>query len=221
MAVLVDGDNMRHDFAEQILSLGGLHGQTDVVRVYCNATHSVGWLNTPGYRVIHSGIGKNGSDLLLAIEAMELHLAEGIQVFVVASSDRDFTHLALRFRERGAKVIGVGETKAPIAFRKACAEFVVIGSEVPQAISAGGDHISSGPSDLDRKIRALIAAHSHNGMGMKISELGPKMHSQHRTRISTHPEKTWRAYLKARGHLFDVDPKGPDARVRFRPAGFN
>jgi hypothetical protein len=46
------------------------------------------------------------------------------------------------------------------------------------------------------------------------------MHVQHGIRISTFPEKTWRSYLQARPALFDLDPRGPEAMVRFRPEGF-
>jgi len=221
VAILVDGDNMRHDYAEHILSLGAARGQPDVVRVYGNATHIVGWLNTPGYRVIHAGAGKNGSDLLLAIEAMELHLSDGFQTFVIASSDRDFAHLALRLRELGVRVIGVGEAKAPATFRRACSEFEVLGSEPHQTTGNEGRRSLRSASELDQKIREIIAAHSKTGEGIRIADLAPKMHAQHRTRISTYPEKTWRGYLKGREHLYDLDPKGPDARVRFRPGGFD
>jgi hypothetical protein len=75
-------------------------------------------------------------------------------------------------------------------------------------------------TDLDRNIRAMIAQHSKLGAGMRIAELAPKMHLSHGIKISALPEKTWRAYLTARPKLFDVDPRGPEAMVRFRPDGF-
>ena len=55
---------------------------------------------------------------------------------------------------------------------------------------------------------------------LAINGLGPKMHSQHRVCISDHPERKWRTYLAARPALFEMDPRGPEARVRFRPEGF-
>lgn len=52
--------------------------------------------------------------------------------------------------------------------------------------------------------------------GMRIAALGPLMHARHGTRISTFPERTWRAYLAARPELYFLDPRGPEARVRLR-----
>lgn len=55
---------------------------------------------------------------------------------------------------------------------------------------------------------------------MLIGELAPKMHAKHGTQISRQPEGTWRGYLSKRPTLYDLDPKGPGAMVRFRPEGF-
>jgi len=54
---------------------------------------------------------------------------------------------------------------------------------------------------------------------MKVAVLGGQMFKIHGTRISAHPEKTWRSYLAARGDLYDLDARGPDAMVRFKPEG--
>ena len=48
---------------------------------------------------MHAGTGKNASDLLLALDAVELALRGDVDHFVIASSDGDFSHLALRLRE--------------------------------------------------------------------------------------------------------------------------
>ena len=55
---------------------------------------------------------------------------------------------------------------------------------------------------------------------MRICELSHVMHTQHQFRISTCAEGSWRAYLLARPMLYDLDPRGPDAKVRFKPKGF-
>ena len=66
----------------------------------------------------------------------------------------------------------------------------------------------------------MIATHSIGGKGMRIADLAPKMSVTHGTRISAYPESNWRSYLTKRPALFDVDPRGPDAMVRYRTAGF-
>ena len=217
VAVLVDGDNFSGKHAALILKVAKDMGDPTVARVYADAQRQSEWHKAVGFRLIHAGTGKNASDLLLVIDAMEFALGKGIGCFVIVSSDGDFTHLAQRVREHGARVTGVGEAKAPLAFRAACSSFVEIDSApsvvlVPKA--------TSGVTDLDRKIRALIAAQSREGSGMKIAALGQMMHARHGTRITAHGAPTWRAYLTARPDLYDLVPRGPEAKVRFRPAGF-
>lgn len=75
-------------------------------------------------------------------------------------------------------------------------------------------------SERDRQIRDMIARHNPKAHSIRINLLAPWMHAQHSIKISTHPERSWRAYLAARPHLFDLDPKGPAAMVRFIPDGF-
>ena len=215
VAVLVDGDNITARYAATILEIARRRGSPAIVRVYADASRSNGWDDAAGYRVIHAGPGKNAADVLLAIDAMELLLSRDIREFIIASSDGDFTHIAQRLREHGAGVTGLGEMKTPIGLRACYISFIELDEvEVPVASSAAA-------SDLDRRIRSMIASHSKNGQGMRISDLSPRMHAQHGTRISTHPEKTWRAYLLARPHLYEVGARGPDAMVRFKPDGFS
>ncbi|MBK1634624.1 NYN domain-containing protein [Rhodovulum adriaticum] len=213
-AVLVDGDNVSGAHGATILKAARAKGVPDVVRVYADAQRNSGWHDAVGYRLIHAGTGKNAADLLLSIDAMELALVGGIGTFFIASSDKDFTHLAHRLREYGKSVNGFGEAKTPEAFRSACCTFVEIGS------SAMPKEPAVPVSEFDRKIRAMIAANSKKGTGMQISQLSGRMFAQHGTRISTYPEGNWRAYLLARPQLYDLDPRGPEAKVRFRPQGF-
>ncbi|MCB2133328.1 MAG: NYN domain-containing protein, partial [Rhodobacteraceae bacterium] len=175
------------------------------------------------------GIGKNAADLLLSIEAMELAMSQAFSSVVIASSDGDFTHLATRLRERGLCVIGVGEDKAPKAFRGACTRFDVVGARTAEAAPAAPKPVPAaerpverkdGVSDLDLRIRDMIRQHSTKAQGMRITDLNPAMSKAHGTRISLQPERSWRAYLAARPALYDLDPRGPEAKVRFRPAGF-
>jgi uncharacterized LabA/DUF88 family protein len=217
VSVLVDGDNISGKHAGRILSVAAQHGEPVVVRVYADAQRPSDWHGAIGYRMLHAGTGKNAADILLALDAMELVLSRDMRCFVIASSDGDFTHLATRLREHGAKVIGIGEAKAPGAFRACCSDFVEIGATRHMCLVPKSAAICTA---LDLKIRTMIATHSKKGAGMRIAELAPKMHSQHGVQISTHPERSWRAYLIARPSLYELDPRGPEAMVRFRPDGF-
>jgi uncharacterized LabA/DUF88 family protein len=72
--------------------------------------------------------GKNGADMRLVIDALELCYArEHIDVFAIASGDSDFCPLAYKLRENGRQVIGlaVKEATSPL-FVKACDEFIYV-----------------------------------------------------------------------------------------------
>lgn len=229
VAVLVDGDNIGADFATKIEQVGQRLGRIDVMRVYMNVSNSSGWLNRNGYRVMHAGSGKNAADLLLTVDAMELALAKGFTRFVIASSDRDFVHLAQRLREGGAQVMGVGESKAPMPFRAACTDFELVAHKAPEALTTKRPCARTVPvakpagavvSDMDQKIKQMIAEHSKGGQGMRIVDLSVGMRTSHNVKISGEPEKTWRGYFSKRSAMYDLDPKGPNAKVRFRPEAF-
>lgn len=214
IAVLVDGDNISASHALEISRITQENGLPRIRRVYMDAKRPSLWHEVSGFRLIHSGSGKNATDLLMSIDAMELALSGKLESFVIASSDGDFTHLAQRLREYGLEVIGLGDQKAPHALREACTRFYQLGA-VCAVPTRQGD-----VSDLDRKIRDMIAKHSHKARGIRLNLLAPWMHAEHKIRISTEPERNWRGYLAARPHLFELDPKGPEAMVRFKPDGF-
>jgi uncharacterized LabA/DUF88 family protein len=79
--------------------------------------------------------GKNGADMRLVIDALELCYArEHIDTFVIASGDSDFCPLAYKLRENDRTVIGlaVKEATSPM-FVKACDEFIYLREPAPRA----------------------------------------------------------------------------------------
>jgi uncharacterized LabA/DUF88 family protein len=72
--------------------------------------------------------GKNGADVRLVVDALELcYLREHIDTFVIASGDSDFCPLAYKLRENDRTVIGmaVKDATSPL-FVKACDEFIYL-----------------------------------------------------------------------------------------------
>ncbi len=124
VAILIDGDNLSPDLAGEITKKSENLGALTIRRVYGCAKTRPRWERAPGFRFIHAGSGKNAADVLLSLDALEVALGGLAETFVIASSDQDLSHIARRLRERGRRVIGMGEAKAPAAFRKACGEFV-------------------------------------------------------------------------------------------------
>ena len=62
----------------------------------------------------------------MIIDAMDILYAGQCDGFVLVSSDSDFTRLAIRLREAGMYVIGMGEKKTPSPFIVACDKFIYI-----------------------------------------------------------------------------------------------
>lgn len=204
VALLVDGDNISPQHASSLLGGAKGAGRLDVARVYLDTSQPSDWLSRSAFQAVHAGSGKNAADVLLAIEAAVLAMERGIDTFVLASSDGDFCHIARWLRERGCQVIGRGEDKAPAQFRQACSNFLDLPSGKPKSDTIL-DHIKN-----------IIMTHGANGSGMLITDLSNKMRSEHGICIKDLKRETWRALLDARTDLFDLDPKGKNARVRLR-----
>ena len=62
----------------------------------------------------------------MVIDAMDLLHTGMYDAVALVSSDSDFTPLAVRLRESGMYVIGVGEKKTPEAFCNACDDFIYL-----------------------------------------------------------------------------------------------
>ena len=56
---------------------------------------------------------------------MDLLYTKNYDAFVIVCSDADYTPLAIRLRETGAYIFGVGEDKTPTAFRNSCDRFIL------------------------------------------------------------------------------------------------
>ncbi len=214
VAVLIDGDNIAASLVDAILAVARGAGRADFLRVYGDAGRAPEWRKAAGFRFMDAGNGKNAADILLCLDAMELALAGDVGTFVIGSNDGDFTHLAVRLRERGLTVIGVGTTAAK-SFTACCSRFVPLGNPQKKVVEANKSSVISPITDKD--IRAMIARHSEKGQGMLISRLNVEMRKAHNSKISATPEKTWRAFLFARPKLYNLDPRGPAAKVRFKP----
>jgi uncharacterized protein (TIGR00288 family) len=114
VAFLVDFDNVATDVIEQALQMCFKdYGAAHIRRAYCNAEqalHQQAFLKRLGLRaIVNLAIGKNSTDIALAVDAMELAISEKPDVIVLVSSDSDFAPLVLRLREKGAWLRGFGQ----------------------------------------------------------------------------------------------------------------
>jgi hypothetical protein len=134
LAVLIDADNTSAAWADAVFEEIAALGEASVRRIYGDfaSPHLKGWqARLAGLALVPqhapaNTVGKNSSDISLAIDAMDLLHSGRFDGFVLVSSDSDFTRLASRIREQGLDVYGIGQQKTPEAFRKACKRFIYI-----------------------------------------------------------------------------------------------
>ena len=112
--LLIDADNVSLDVIEQAVGWVGKHfGGPHVRRAYCTAEsavkHQAAFKRLSIRPMVNLAAGKNSTDIALAVDAIDLTLAERPEVVVIASSDSDFAPLVSRLREKGCRVIGIGQ----------------------------------------------------------------------------------------------------------------
>ena len=132
LAVLIDCDNVRPSTIGRVMIEAAMYGTITVRRGYGDwtAANMAGWkdeYSTNSIQPIQQfryTTGKNATDSALIIDAMDLLHSGRVEGFCIVSSDGDFTRLAMRIREQGMFVMGVGKSHTPQAFVKACTVFV-------------------------------------------------------------------------------------------------
>lgn len=146
IAVLIDADNAQLQKLKLILDEVSTHGRIVLKKAYGNWRSSIlkNWQDELNLLAIKPEqqfaytTGKNATDISMAIDAMDLLNTNIYDAFVLVSSDSDFTPLAIRLRESGVYVLGVGEQKTPHSFRNACDDFILteyLSNDKPKALS--------------------------------------------------------------------------------------
>lgn len=134
LAVLIDADNVPYSNVKGMMEEIAKFGTPTTKRIYADWTkpNAGGWKSvllehaiTPIQQYSYT-VGKNSSDSAMIIDAMDLLYSDKVDGFCIVSSDSDFTRLAIRLRESGMKVIGIGEQKTPNSFIVACDRFIYI-----------------------------------------------------------------------------------------------
>lgn len=130
LAVLIDSDNVSAKYAQFIMQETAKHGNPSYKRVYGDwEKGGNGWHNAAiNYSIMPVQqtcyvAGKNATDFSMIIDAMDILYTGNVDGFVLVTSDSDFTRLAIRLREAGKLVVGIGELKTPRAFTVSCHHF--------------------------------------------------------------------------------------------------
>ena len=130
-ALLIDADNTSSKYIKTIVDEITNLGITTFRRIYGDWTspNLQSWKEilleysiTPMQQYSYT-TGKNSTDSALIIDAMDILYTGDVDGFCLVSSDSDFTKLAMRLREAGKTVIGMGKEQTPRPFVTACNQF--------------------------------------------------------------------------------------------------
>ena len=192
VAVFIDADNMSPKFVPAIMSeLMAKYGEVTYRRAYGNWLHSnakweelfTRYSMQPVYQPANAK-GKNSADIKLIIDAMDALYTAAAEIFCIVSSDSDYTALAVRLREGGKTVVGIGEHKkvkdtSPLA--RACSKFVFVENLLDDAEASepnadgslgGGEQPAPTPeASIENVIVDIITANSDGANGMNLSQL--------------------------------------------------
>lgn len=194
-AVLIDADNISSKYAGSIFDELNTYGYASCRRIYGNWARSNGWsedvlleYSIMPIQQFSYTTGKNATDMAMVIDAMDLLYSDKVDGFCIVTSDSDFTRLAMRLREENKFVIGMGESKTPLALTRACNKFIHLNLISDQEKSEGNvgssgrtgvtvteeDSVTS-INEIEAALLALIAENGDKAMelaviGNKLSE---------------------------------------------------
>lgn len=170
LAVLIDGDNIPSKKVKEMMEEIAKYGNATIKRIYGDWTkpNLAGWKTvllanaiTPVQQYSYT-VGKNATDSAMIIDAMDILYSNKVNGFCLVSSDSDFTKLAIRLREAGMTVYGIGEKKTPNPFIVACDKFIyleILGSdsdEIDQKTEKGKTKKKQVFDKITNKVISLI-----------------------------------------------------------------
>ena len=233
IAVLIDADNTSPKYAEALLDELAKYGTPTIKRAYgdFSSPRLGGWtreLNARAIRAIHQNAfttGKNSTDSALIIDAMDLLYASNVEAFALVSSDSDFTGLALRLRESGKTVFGLGRKRTPQSLQNACDRFIpleVLGEEstdepADEVADESTDEADESPRiNLQSALTKAVNATADDEGWTSVSAIGNHLS---RTQASFDPRSWGHAKLStlvaAQGYL-ETQTEGRQTMVRLK-----
>lgn len=190
LAVLIDDSNISIKYIDIILNEIYKYGNPIIKRVYGNFVgKNAQWkeiINEYALKPMQQfeySTGKNSTDCFMIIDAMDLlYNCHDIQGFCIVSSDSDFTSLAIRLKEQGMKVYGLGMSKTPKAFRNACTKFISLEELdnallIKETIKQKQDQIKNKEESLPKieKLKPLLRNIFSNNNWVQLGFLGQKL----------------------------------------------
>jgi uncharacterized protein (TIGR00288 family) len=166
IALLIDADNASHNTLDAVLTVLAELGAVNIRRAYGNWSKPAlkGWADTTLTHAIEPKQqfdlvkGKNATDMLMTIDAMDLLFGGKVNGFGLMTSDSDFAPIATRLRQDGLPVYGFGTAKAPLSFTKACTRFIDVAGLDARPTETVADAAPAKPAIDDALLTLLSSA---------------------------------------------------------------
>ena len=180
-ALLIDADNVSAKYIKPILDELSKYGNVTYKRIYGDWTksQSASWKEvllqnsiTPIQQFSYT-YGKNATDSAMIIDAMDMLYTNDLEGFCLVSSDSDFTKLASRLRESGRTVIGMGESKTPTPFRKACDIFTELELLLDDIKDGKKNEVTKG--QIEESVIKIITENQNNDKETGLGEVGSRL----------------------------------------------
>ncbi len=186
-AVLIDADNVASKYTKFILDEVSNYGIVTYKRVYGDWTRTnlASWKSmaldnaiTPVQQYSYT-TGKNATDSAMIIDAMDILYSNNVDGFCIVSSDSDFTRIAIRLRESGMHVIGMGEKKTPKPFCIACNAFKYLEVLAEEETQEAPERDKVEFKTLESAIIRIIAENANLEEEINIGELGSRLQGRY------------------------------------------
>lgn len=190
-AVLIDADNISSKYAATIFEELEKFGLSTYRRIYGNWSKSNGW--NEGLLLEYSIMpvqqfsyttGKNATDMAMVIDSMDILYKNKVQGFCLVTSDSDFTRLAMRLREENMFVLGMGESKTPLALTRACNKFMHLNLVAEQNKALEGNENLEGTEEQNvtsiQEVRQAILAliNENDGKQVDLARIGNRLNDK-------------------------------------------
>lgn len=180
IALMIDAENVSHTYLDHVMNETSKYGKLVIARFYGDISKlSSKWKNKAidyAIKPMHQfnvATGKNAADMEMALDAIEIRYQDKADLFFIVSSDSDFTPLAIRLKESGAVVVGVGdEKKVTSAFKSACSEFKYF-----EYFEADDEVEDLSKEDIKKRISNIIIENGENNR-LLLSRLGDILKNQ-------------------------------------------
>lgn len=189
--MLIDADNISSKYAATIFEELEKYGLSTYRRIYGNWSKGNGW--NEGMLLEYSIMpvqqfsyttGKNATDMAMVIDAMDILFKNKVQGFCLVTSDSDFTRLAMRLREENMFVLGMGESKTPLALTRACNRFIHLNLVAEQNKALEGNESLEGNEEQNvtsiTEVRQAILAliNENDGKQVDLARIGSRLNDK-------------------------------------------